>query len=43
MGQLTVQRGFEPELVFVKIEMEWFTKRKLSLTTIYTQYATDQS
>jgi hypothetical protein len=31
MGQLTVQRGFEPELVFVKIEMEWFTKRKLEL------------
>jgi hypothetical protein len=25
IGQLTVQRGFEPELVFVKIEMEWFT------------------
>ena len=41
MSELTVQRGIEPELILVKIE--WFTNVSWSLTTIHTQYATDQS
>ena len=40
VSELTVQRGIEPELILVKIE--WLNV-SWSLTTIYTQYATDQS
>jgi len=44
MSELTVQRGIEPELILVKIKKwKWFTNVSWSLTTIYTQYATDQS